>query len=189
MSVPINFSARFAKEYNVSASHAEKSYEVYNGVSTRDVPSAAWGYSALSRTTVQIAGWVSVFVLLMFNFGNHHGHVETIWLVALAALLAIGLIIYAFEPRFSRVRTLTGHNKPVGHIEPDWAYDQKTLSGPYSELTDGQLRALNIDPARVSHLRVAPKSTATTTSELTTGSTASEIAADTTGSTAQQVRR
>lgn len=170
----------------MSASHAEESYEVYNGVSTRDVPSAAWGYSALSRTTVQIAGWFSVFVLLMFNFGNHQGHVETIWLLALAALLAIGLILYAFEPRFSRVRTLTGHNKPVGHVEPDWAYDQKTLSGTYSELTDGQLRALNIDPVRVSHLRVAPK---TGTSAITTGSTASDIAADTTGSTAQQVRR
>lgn len=179
----------------MSASHAEKSYEVYNGVSTRDVPSAACGYSALSRTTVQVAGWVSVFILLMFNFGNHRGHVETIWLLVLAALLAIGLIIYAFEPRFSRVRTLTGHNKPVGHVEPDWAYDQKTLSGPYAELTDGQLRALNIDPARVSHLRVAPKSaTAVDTADtaataITTGSTASEIVTETTGSTAQQVRR
>lgn len=145
----------------MAASHAEESYEVYNGVSTRDVPSAAWGYSALSRTTVQIAGWVSVFILLMFNFGNHRGHVETIWLLALAALLAIGLILYAFEPRFSRVRTLTGHNKPVGHVEPDWAYNQKTLSGPYAELTDSQLRSLNIDPSRVAHLRVAPGSGST----------------------------
>lgn len=145
----------------MSVSHDEKSYEVYNGVSTRDVPSAGWGYSALSRTTVQVAGWISVFIMLMFNFGNHQGHVETIWLFSLAALLALGLLVHAFEPRFSRVRTLTGHNKPVGHVEPDWAYDQKTLSGPYAELTDGQLRALNIEPSRVAHLRVAPKTGST----------------------------
>lgn len=138
----------------MAASHDEKAYEVYNGVSTRDVPSAGWGYSELSRTTIQVAGWISVAVLLFFNFGNHEGHVETIWLLVLAALVAIGLIIFAFEPRFNQVRTLTGHNQPVGHREPDWSYDQKTLSGTYTALTDSQLRSLNIDPSRVQHLRI-----------------------------------
>ncbi|GAB3941135.1 DUF2631 domain-containing protein [Corynebacterium tapiri] len=146
----------------MAASHSEKAYEVHNGVSTRDVPSAAFGYSAVSRTTVQLAGWFSVFVLLMFNFGNHSGHVETIWLFSLAAVIALGLILHAFEPKLSQVRTLTGHNKPQGHQEPDWAYLQKTLSGPYAELSDSNLRALNIEPSRVAHLR----------SGATTGSTA-----------------
>ncbi|WP_235840447.1 DUF2631 domain-containing protein [Corynebacterium yudongzhengii] len=136
----------------MAASHNE-TYEVYNGVSTRDVPHAKWGYSELNRTTVQVAGWISVAVLLLFNFGNHEGHVETIWLISLAAVVAIGLILHAFEPRLGQVRTLTGHNKPEGHVEPDHVYNQKTLSGQYAELTDSQLRSLNIDPSRVAHLR------------------------------------
>ena len=139
-----------------SPSHKEETFEVYNGVSTHDVPSAAFGYSELSRTTIQIAGWVSVAILLAFNFGNHEGNVETIWLFALAALIAIGLIFHAFEPKLSKVRQLTAHNQPEGYVEKDWDYLQATLSGPYAELSDSQLRALNIDPARVEHLRVEP---------------------------------
>lgn len=138
----------------MAVSHDDKAYEVYNGVSTRDVPSAGWGYSELSRTTIQVAGWISVAILLAFNFGNHEGHVETIWLLVIATLVAIGLILFAFEPRFSQVRTITGHNRPVGHQEPEWPYEQKTLSGRYAQLTDSQLRSLNIEPSRVQHLRV-----------------------------------
>ena len=54
------------------------------------------------------------------------------------------------------MRTVTSHNKPVGHQEPDWIYNQATLSGDvYENLTDSQLRSLNIEPARVAHLRPA----------------------------------
>ncbi|MCS5479241.1 DUF2631 domain-containing protein [Corynebacterium sp. YIM 101645] len=140
------------KEKNVAASH-EIVPEVHNGTSTLDVPSAAVGWSELSRTTVQVSGWVSVLILLGYNFGNHEGHVETIWLLVLASLVAIGLLIHLFEPKLNQVRTLSSRNQPVGHKEPEWAYDQKTLSGAYSSLTDSQLIALNIDPARVRHLR------------------------------------
>lgn len=145
------------KEKSVATSH-EKVHEpqIYNGVSTEDVPSAAWGWSEMGRTTILITGWVSVFILLAFHFGNHEGHVETIWLFAIAALIAIGLLLFGFQPKLPNVRTITGHNKPVDHLEPDWAYNQKTLSGHYATLTDGQLRALNIEPSRVSHLRVTP---------------------------------
>ncbi|MDR7329591.1 DUF2631 domain-containing protein [Corynebacterium guangdongense] len=156
----------------MATSH-KKEHEVYNGVSTADVPNAAWGWSALPRTAVQIAGWVSVLIMLAFHFGNHQGHVETIWLLVLTGLLVIGLLLHAFEPKLSTVRTLTSHNKPVGHVEPDWAYDQKTLSGAYTNLTDGQLRALNIDPARVQHLRITEGGSAGRHS-LQTGSTASQ---------------
>lgn len=135
------------------ATHHEKTYEVYNGVSEEDVPSAKWGWSELSPKTIQIAGWISVLFLLGFNFGNHEGHVETIWLLSLAALLAIGLILFALRPQLSQVRTLTGLNQPEGYQEKAWNYDQKTLSGDYAKLTDSELRALNIDPARVTHLR------------------------------------
>jgi hypothetical protein len=135
-----------------------KAPEVYDGVSTSDVPSAGFGWSRTPRTGTQIAGWVTVLILLGYNFGNHTGHVETIWLFTLAALVAIGLLIHAFQPKLSQVRTLTGHNKPEGHVEPDWNYNQKTLSGDYSSLSDAELRAINIDPALVEHLREKPAS-------------------------------
>lgn len=120
--------------------------EVHNGVSTLDEPSAAWGWHDIGRGPIQIAGWVSVLFLLAFNFGNHKGNVETAWLLALAALISIGLLIQLFQPKLNQVRTVTARNKPVGHQEPDWAHLQHTLQGPYADLTDSQLRALNIEP-------------------------------------------
>ncbi|WP_411708530.1 DUF2631 domain-containing protein [Corynebacterium sp. LaCa116] len=127
--------------------------QVFDGVSTDDVPSAGFGWSRISRSGVQIAGWVSVLFLLAYNFGNHKGHVETVWLGVLAALLVVGLIIHALQPKLSQVRTLTARNQPVGHQEPDWAYEQKTVGNVYAQLTDDELRALNIEPSRVAHLR------------------------------------
>ncbi|MEX3562391.1 DUF2631 domain-containing protein [Corynebacterium phoceense] len=127
--------------------------EVYNGVSTDDVPSAAFGWSKTPRSGIQIAGWFSVFMLLMFNFGNHKGHVETIFLILLAVVIALLLLIHLFQPKLANVRTLTARNQPLGHAEPEWAYEQKTLGHTYAELTDDELRALNIDPVRVTHLR------------------------------------
>ena len=130
--------------------------QVYNGVSEADVPSARFGWSAFTDRTIQIAGWISVLFLIAYNFGNHQGHVETIWLIALAVLIALGLILHATKPKLNQVRTVTAHNKPVGHQEPDWIYDQATLSGDvYENLSDSQLRSLNIEPGRVAHLRPA----------------------------------
>lgn len=128
-------------------------HEVHNGVSTEDIPSAAFGWSKFGRTGIQVAGWFSVFALLMLNFGNHQGHVETVWLFLLAGLMAIGLLIHLFDPKLPQVRTLTSRNREPGYVERDWIYEQKTLGGSYAELTDDELRALNIDPARVAHLR------------------------------------
>lgn len=134
----------------------EQEGETFNGVSTHDEPSAGWGWHGISHRTIQLAGWTSVIFLLAFNFGNHEGHVETIYLLLFAVVIALGLVLLAVSPTFGQVHKLTAHNKPVGHIEPDWTYDQKTLSGRYAELTDSQLRALNIDPSRVEHLRRLP---------------------------------
>lgn len=120
--------------------------QVYNGVSEADVPSAKWGWSELTPKTIQIAGWVSVAFLIAYNFGNHEGHVETIWLIALAVLIALGLVLFAIRPELSQVRTVTAFNQPVGHVEKDWTELQRTMTGPYAELTDSQLRALNIEP-------------------------------------------
>ncbi|AWB84243.1 DUF2631 domain-containing protein [Corynebacterium liangguodongii] len=145
------------------ATHAkEKAPQVYNGVSEADVPSARLGWSELNPGTIQIAGWISVVVLIAYNFGNHHGHVETIYLISLAVLIALGLILFAVRPRLNQVRTVTAHNKPIGHQEPDWAYDQRTLSGAYAQLDDASLRSLNIEPSRVTHLRAVEGSTTAT---------------------------
>ena len=134
----------------------DKAPQVYNGVSEADVPSARFGWSEQNRGTIQAAGWVSVLFLIAYNFGNHQGHVETIWLIALAVLIALALILLATKPKLNQVRTVTSHNKPVGYVERDWTYDQATLSGDvYESLTDSQLRALNIDPARLNTLRGA----------------------------------
>ncbi|WP_342319955.1 DUF2631 domain-containing protein [Corynebacterium mayonis] len=136
------------------AHHAnDRAPQVYSGVSEADVPSAKYGWSELSPGTIQTAGWISVAFLVAYNFGNHQGHVETLWLVSFTVLVALGLVLFAMRPKLSQVRTVTAHNKPVGHQEPDWIYNQATLSGPYADLDDRALRALNIDPSRVSHLR------------------------------------
>ncbi|ANE04288.1 DUF2631 domain-containing protein [Corynebacterium crudilactis] len=129
--------------------------EIYRGVSTLDEPSAAWGWHGLKRNTIQLAGWISVLFMLGYNFGNHKGHVETIWLIVMTVFLVLGLLIHLFEPKLSQVRTITGKNKPVGHVEPDWTYDQATLSGTWADLSDSQLRSINIEPSRVAHLRAA----------------------------------
>ncbi|MCG7277678.1 DUF2631 domain-containing protein [Corynebacterium imitans] len=137
----------------MAVAHAkDKAPQVYNGVSEADVPSARFGWSEQSRGTIQAAGWVSVLFLIAYNFGNHKGHVETIWLITLAVLIALGLVLHATQPKLNQVRTVTSHNKPQGHVEPDWTYDQKTLSGVYADLDERQLRALNIDPARLEGL-------------------------------------
>ena len=141
----------------MAGSHHEIAPEVHNGVSTLDEPSAAWGWHHIGQNAVQIAGWISVFVLLGYNFGNHKGHVETIFLFVFAALIAVGLLIQLFEPKGTQARTLTAHNKPIGHVEPDWTYLQDTCTGPYAELKDKELRALNIEPSRVAHLRSLEK--------------------------------
>lgn len=85
--------------------HHEPTGEVYNGVSTLDEPSAAWGWHGIGHRAIQIAGWASVFVLLAYNFGNHKGHVETIWLLVLAVVIALGLILLAVRPKLSPVRS------------------------------------------------------------------------------------
>ncbi|MCZ9308424.1 DUF2631 domain-containing protein [Corynebacterium uberis] len=146
--------------------------EVFNGVSTLDEPSAGWGWHHLSFRAVQLAGWISVLFLLAYNFGNHKGHVETIFLIVFAVVIALGLVLLAFRPKLNQVRTLSAYNKPMGHQEPEWAYLQATLQGPYANLTDSQLRALNIDPERVAHLRALPE-----------GSQASDVNAATTFTT------
>lgn len=57
-----------------------------------NAPSARFGWHGQATKTFQIAGWFVVFSLLAMLIGNHHGHVEDIWLIAIAAGLAFILI-------------------------------------------------------------------------------------------------
>lgn len=131
--------------------------EIHHGVSTLDEPSAAWGWHSIGMRAIQISGWISVIFLLGYNFGNHQGHVETIFLFTFAIVIAAGLIYLLVKPQGTQVCTLTAHNQPLGYKEKDWTYEQATCTGEYAKLSDSQLRALNIEPERVRHLRSIPE--------------------------------
>lgn len=65
-----------------------------------DEPSVDWGWHGGFPKGTQIAGWVTVFALLIMLVGNHQGilsgggtfKTEDIWLIGLAAAVAIGLL-------------------------------------------------------------------------------------------------
>lgn len=57
-----------------------------HSVDTAEVPSAAWGWSAINYRTWHIVGLGIVGFLLLMLRGNHVGHVEDYFLIAFAAL-------------------------------------------------------------------------------------------------------
>ncbi|WP_295643317.1 DUF2631 domain-containing protein [uncultured Corynebacterium sp.] len=123
--------------------HHTVKHEVFDGVSTKDVPSAAWGWSELSKRSIIISGVIGGLFLLGMLFGNHRGNVENIWLIGLAILVFLGTAKWAIGPRGKVKNTVTAHNKPVGHVEPEWAADQLNRTGAYANLTPEQAGALN----------------------------------------------
>ncbi|KQY38214.1 MULTISPECIES: DUF2631 domain-containing protein [Nocardia] len=75
---------------------------VATSVDPAEVPSAAWGWSGESRKTFRIAAWVVIVALLGMTIGNHQGHVEDIFLVGLAALMALILVADSLTRRMPR---------------------------------------------------------------------------------------
>ncbi|MCX5046222.1 DUF2631 domain-containing protein [Aldersonia sp. NBC_00410] len=65
---------------------------VVANVDTAEVPSAAWGWSGESRKTFRVAGWTVAVILVLMNIGNHHGHVEDIFLIGFAAII-VGILL------------------------------------------------------------------------------------------------
>lgn len=61
-------------------------------VDPEDEPSVAWGWHGGFPRGTLIAGWFTVVLLLLMTIGNHEGHVEDIYLVGIAILVAYGLI-------------------------------------------------------------------------------------------------
>ena len=68
-------------------------------VDPQDEPSAEWGWHASFPKGKAIAGWFTVFALLIMLIGNHQGRTENIWLIASSALLAFVLIRQAVRER------------------------------------------------------------------------------------------
>ncbi|MFB7875372.1 MULTISPECIES: DUF2631 domain-containing protein [unclassified Nocardia] len=71
-------------------------------VDPAEVPSAAWGWSGESRKTARIAAWVVVVALLGMTIGNHQGHVEDIFLIGLAGLIAAILVVDSLTQRIPK---------------------------------------------------------------------------------------
>ena len=138
-----------SKRQKAAVVKQEEKADYYNGVNVLDEPSAKWGWHRIPNSVIQIAGWLSVILLIAYNFGNHEGHVETIYLVVLTVVIALGLVIFAIKPELKQVTKVTANNQPVGHQEPNWTYDQLHMTGAYANLSDGQMRAMNVDPASV----------------------------------------
>jgi hypothetical protein len=61
-------------------------------VDPEDEPSVAWGWHGGFPRGTLIAGWFSVVALLLMIIGNHEGHIEDIYLVGTAIVVAFGLI-------------------------------------------------------------------------------------------------
>ena len=51
-----------------------------------------WGWHGESGKTGRIAGIITIVILLLLTQGNHEGHVEDLWLIGGALLIAIALI-------------------------------------------------------------------------------------------------
>lgn len=61
-------------------------------VDPRDEPSAEWGWHGGFPKASRFAGWFSVLVLLVMIYNNHENNTENVWLVAIAAGIAIALL-------------------------------------------------------------------------------------------------
>ena len=66
-----------------------------------DEPSVEWGWHGGFPKGTQIAGWFCTFGVVMMLFGNHQGILSgggqlaeaDIWLIAVAVVLAVGLLV------------------------------------------------------------------------------------------------
>ena len=57
-----------------------------------DAPSARFGWHGQARKSFMIAGWFCVIALLAMMIGNHTGHIEDLYLIGFAAVLAYFLL-------------------------------------------------------------------------------------------------
>lgn len=72
---------------------AGKAIEKRPEVDPRDEPSARWGWHGSFPKATRIAGWATVVILLLMIKGNHENNTENVWLVGLAAFIALMLVL------------------------------------------------------------------------------------------------
>jgi hypothetical protein len=58
-----------------------------------------WGWHGEMGRWGRIGGWVTVFVVLAFLFGNHRGRIEDVWIVGIALVMVIILVADIFRRR------------------------------------------------------------------------------------------
>lgn len=51
-----------------------------------------WGWHHEWRRSTPVIGWLAVVSLLLMIVGNHRGHIEDLWLIGVAAAMALLLI-------------------------------------------------------------------------------------------------
>ena len=71
---------------------ANTEVERYTEVDTADVPSAAWGWSKITRRTWYGLGIFIIVFLLGMLHGNHVGHVEDWFLIGFAVFVAFVMV-------------------------------------------------------------------------------------------------
>jgi Protein of unknown function (DUF2631) len=71
---------------------ASTEVEQFSGVDPAEVPSAAWGWSAINIRTWHAVGVVAFLFLLAMLRGNHVGKVEDIFLVVFAVIVLFALV-------------------------------------------------------------------------------------------------
>lgn len=71
---------------------ASTEVERYTDVDPADVPSADWGWSKINHRTWYALGIFVIVFLVGMTHGNHVGHVEDIWLIGFAVLVAFTIV-------------------------------------------------------------------------------------------------
>jgi hypothetical protein len=68
-------------------------------VDPAEEPSAEWGWHGSFPVAGPVAGVASILVLLAMLVGNHEGRIENMYLIGIAALIALGLVLHFVKRR------------------------------------------------------------------------------------------
>jgi len=79
----------------------ERSPVIPGGVDPHDEPSAEWGWHGSFPRTTRVAGVLSGIVLVVLLDSNEEGHVATIWTLALAIIIVLGVVLDYARKRHS----------------------------------------------------------------------------------------
>ncbi|KAA2258523.1 DUF2631 domain-containing protein [Solihabitans fulvus] len=61
-------------------------------VDPHEEPSVDWGWHGSFPRGTRIAGWLSAAICFVMLIGNHHGHVEDIWLIFIGSVIVLALL-------------------------------------------------------------------------------------------------